>query len=379
MQLPHRDSLSTEENPLRFALSDEQEQLSRAVREVHAGYGNRSPADLWHELTEMGVLGLGLPEERGGSGGGILELALVAEQTGAALAPIPMLAGPVIAGMLLRQLRTSESDPLIAELSNGNTVVAAADTMPWPACTTPVNGLDVDLQNSTMSGVLSAVPFHPGPGGTVLVLAGAGSAAALVTFQLNGEGTQVTPAATLDPSEPLAAVRLERVPVTILALGREATDAAMAAVEAASAVLALELCGTGTAVFVEAVAYAKTREQFGRTIGSFQGLKHLLADRYVELDTTRASALYACALADSDDPGAPAAARAALAAATEVAHGAARDALQVFGGIGFTYEHVAHRYLRRTRARRSLLGTPEQQLDALSHTLAIDNRSVLPG
>jgi acyl-CoA dehydrogenase len=358
---------------LRFALSDEQDQLSRAVREVHAAYDNRSPADLWHELTEMGVLGLGLAEERGGSGGGILELALVAEQTGAALAAIPMLAGPVIAGMLLRQLRSSESDRLIAELSNGTTVVAAADTMPWPACTTPVPGLDIDLPSATMSGALSAVPFQPGAGGTVLVLAGAGAAAALVTFQLSGEGTQVTPATTLDPSEPLAAVRLERAPFTVLALGQEATDAARAAVETASAVLALELCGTGTAVFAEAVAYAKTREQFGRPIGSFQGLKHLLADRYVDLDSTRASALYACALADNDDPGAPAAARAALAAATEAAHGAARDALQVFGGIGFTYEHAAHRYVRRTRARRSLFGTPEQQLDALSHALAVDS------
>jgi acyl-CoA dehydrogenase len=348
-----------------FALSEEQEQLSIAIRRALAAIDPSPPTDIWQRLADMGVLGLGLPEERGGSGGGILELALVAEQTGAALAAVPMASGPVMAGMLLRQISSSQSDKLITAMADGDAVVAAAETLPWPARTQPVIDLRIDRHGTSITGTLSAVPAQTSAGDTILVLAGTGGDAAIVAVKPGGD-TRITPVASLDPSEPLAAVQLENTPVTVLANGEDATVAAIAAVDAASAVLALELCGTGSAIFAQAVAYAKAREQFGRPIGSFQGLKHMLADRYVDLDTARASALYACALADDVDPSAPSAARAALAAASEAAHDAARDALQVFGGIGFTYEHVAHRYLRRTRARRSLLGTPDQHLDAIS-------------
>jgi acyl-CoA dehydrogenase len=364
---------------VRFALTDEQEQLSEAVARAMAGADTRSPGGLWQELVDMGVLGLGLAEQRGGSGGGLLELALVAEQTGAALGHVPFASGPVMAGGLLRQLDSPESDALVARLTQGAAVVVAGETLPWPAHTAAPCGLSVDLATASACGALTAVPAPavpdpdgPAPAGpvTVLALAGAGDAAALVAFRSDSDGVVVTPAASLDPSEPLAAYRLDRTPLTVLAEGHAATSTAAAAVAAASAVLALELCGTGAAIFGQAVGHAKTREQFGRPIGSFQSVKHLLADRYVELDAARAGALYACALADDDDPGAPVTAGAALAAATEAAHNSARDALQVFGGIGFTYEHAAHRYLRRTRARRALLGTPEQQLDALGAALA---------
>jgi alkylation response protein AidB-like acyl-CoA dehydrogenase len=120
-----------------------------------------------------------------------------------------------------------------------------------------------------------------------------------------------------------------------------------------------------------AVEFAGQRHQFGRAIGSFQAIKHLLADRHVQLDAARLLVERAAAAIDEDRPDAAVAARTALAAASDAADAVTRDALQVHGGIGFTWEHPSHVYLKRARARRSLLGSPEVQLDALAdHVLA---------
>ena len=131
-------------------------------------------------------------------------------------------------------------------------------------------------------------------------------------------------------------------------------------------VVAAELLGTGQRALDGAVEYAKQRYQFGRAIGSFQAIKHMLADRYVQLDAARLLVDAAVTAIDDGRPDALAAVRTAVVAATEAAQAAVGDALQTHGGIGFTWEHPSHVFLKRVRARRSLFGSPAAQLDALA-------------
>jgi alkylation response protein AidB-like acyl-CoA dehydrogenase len=130
--------------------------------------------------------------------------------------------------------------------------------------------------------------------------------------------------------------------------------------------LAAELVGTAQRALDGAVAYAKERRQFGRPIGSFQAIKHLLADRHVQLDAARMLVHAAAAAIDVGDGGAEEAAAAALVAVCDAADATTGDALQVHGGIGFTWEHPSHVYLKRARARRVLLGSQARQLDGLA-------------
>ncbi|MFI5605639.1 acyl-CoA dehydrogenase family protein [Amycolatopsis sp. NPDC051903] len=341
-----------------YATTSEQRELAELARRVLADAARTTPLPpawdavgagldraLWRTFADAGLLGLGLAEARGGSGGGVREMCVVAEEIGAAVPRIPFVATASALAML-------DSVHSVDKAVDGSCVVIAAwETFPF----FPNHSGSLRRRGSTVDGVLRAVPF--GLDADFLVAAVAGR---FVRIDLT-TGTGVvhrSAVAAFDVSEPLAVIELSGVPVDELS----PTDGAARVLT----VFAAELVGTARRALDGAVDYAKQRRQFGRAIGSFQAIKHLLADRFVELDAARLLVEWAATALDDEHPGAPAAARTALAAAATAADATTRDALQTHGGIGFTWEHPSHVYLKHARARRQLLGSPARRLDAVA-------------
>ncbi|MEB3369003.1 acyl-CoA dehydrogenase family protein [Saccharopolyspora mangrovi] len=357
-----------------FALTDEQVELGRTAGQVFADAAQKVPLppswdavppgldrELWSALGELGLLGLGVAEELGGSGGGVRELCVLAEQVGAALPAIPFASSAAVVATLAAQPEDSPARNVLDELAEGSRVATAAWET-FPVVIDPGRGRGALRQRGPqVDGSLSAVPF--GLDADLLVAFGDDRGAMLI--DLSAPGARRASTTALDVTEPLASVELT---------GATAIPLAPCAFESrVRAAFAAELVGTGQRALDGAVEYAGQRRQFGRAIGSFQSIKHMLADRYVQLDAARMLVQLAAAAIDDGLADADSAARTALAAACDAAESATGDALQVHGGIGFTWEHPSHVYLKRARARRSLLGSSARQLDAIADHVLTPN------
>jgi acyl-CoA dehydrogenase len=342
-------------------LTEEQRELSRTAARLLADAARKDPLPpdwdalplglnrpLWAALGELGLLGLAAPEALGGGGAGLLEQCLLAEQVGAAVPAVPFAATAAVTAVLTRCTGGVAAD-VLREVVAGSAVATTA-WQTWPASVVPGRRAGVlTSDGAAVSGTLAAVPF--GTDAEWLLVFDAGGAPLLV--DLAGSGVRRKSVDSLDVMEPVATVELSGAPATVLPLPGLPVAEILT-------VFAAELVGTGQRALDGAVAYAKERRQFGRAIGSFQAIKHMLADRFVQLDAARLL-VHAAAGAGSE-----LAARTALAAACDAADAATADALQTHGGIGFTWEHPSHVLLKRARARRTLLGSPARQLDAIT-------------
>lgn len=335
-----------------LGISDDHEALHAAARgwlerhcppEVPRALLDRDPgADglppFWADLAAMGWLGLHLPEGRGGQGAGLAELAVVLEELGRAVAPGPFLPTVTVAAALHRWADGEEAGALLAALAVGEAVgaVVAADG-PAPAAHLATHLLvarsDAD--------------------------AGSGSERWAVV-EATAAGIDVEALPSLDRTRPLARVEVATdAPELVSFAAPEGAVAALAATLAAA-----EASGLAAWCVDVAAEHAKVREQFGRPIGQFQAVKHRCADMLCALEEARAAAWDAArAWDDQPDAGAfgPEVALAAAVAAAlgpEAAARCAKDAIQVLGGIGFTWEHDAHLYLKRAVALRQLVGGP---------------------
>ncbi|MER5889484.1 acyl-CoA dehydrogenase family protein [Streptomyces sp. NPDC001941] len=359
---------------MRFALTDEHRELARTThRLLTSRRGDFPPAfgaaprldrRLWRDLADLGLLAPAVPEKLGGTGAGLLEAAVVTEQAGAAPAPVPYLPLAVAAELLVEAEAHGGGDTaaaLLAGVTDGSLVaVPAWETYPAPVVTRP--GADaLSLAGGRVSGRLKAVPF--GDEADVLLAFAAGS---LVVVRLDGPGVECAPRDGLDVMERVASVRLDAVEpelVVRIPFGDRVLSALWT-------YHAAELVGLAQQALDSASAYARERHQFGRPIGSFQAVKHTLADRHAEVDSARLLVHWAAATGD------PHAARVAVQSAGDAADAATGDNLQVHGGMGFTWEGTAHVLLKRARARRALLGTSDRQLDAIADRV-LNHRSVL--
>jgi alkylation response protein AidB-like acyl-CoA dehydrogenase len=178
--------------------------------------------------------------------------------------------------------------------------------------------------------------------------------------------------AAFDLTEPLASIDLDGVLATDLGAGSNVEQNLRAARIRIRTALAAETVGVGQAVLEGAVEYATTREQFGRAIGSFQSIKHLLVDSYLALDGAEVLSQRAARAVDDDEEDAEHLSRLAMFVATSAAVAAAQNSLQTFGGIGYTWEQGTHRYLRRARARAAQFGRPGVQLAAIADDILVD-------
>jgi alkylation response protein AidB-like acyl-CoA dehydrogenase len=273
-------------------------------------------------LADIGFLGITVPEAAGGAGGSLLDLAVVAEQGGA------VLAGPSLVTAARAAVLLGEEPELAAQLADGSAGFAVLDGAA-PA---------VDAAEATVFLALD-------DDGSLVV----------------GEG-EVAPGRPMDATRGLARVRLTSSRV----LRTDARELWQRARQAAAVVLAAEDLGAADRAVQLGVAYAQEREAFGRRIGSYQAVKHMLVDAWVGVDQLRSLVWWAAWAADAAPGELPLASSAAKAYAAEVFERAAETLVQVHGGIGFTWEHDAHLYWRRAKVDRLLLGDAAEHLDVVA-------------
>lgn len=346
-----------------IGITEEHRELAQAVRgwlarsvppgEIRKLLDADAPADTgvrpayWDGLAEQGLLGIHLPEEYGGGGGGLLDLAVVLEEAGRAALPGPCLASALASAVLHASgPRAPETDGLVRDLAAGRRIGAVAL---GPGSLTAVEQEDGYLLDGELPPVLCAAEAD-------LLLLPAASVTGTCWFAVDTatRGLALRPHHSADPTRPTAEVRAEGV---LVPAGRLLPTDSGLVHDLAAVLLAAEACGTAARSLDTATEHAKVREQFGRPIGQFQGVKHLCADMLVRLEQARALTWDAARAAA--EPPEVRGMVAALAAATalDAAYGCAKDAIQILGGIGFTWEHDAHLYLRRALVARQLLGS----------------------
>ena len=349
-------------------LTDEQTWLSDSVTTLlgrewpaaeAANAAERPERDrLWSALAEFGALSVDREE-----GLGAIELCLVARGLGTHLGSVPYLGSAAV-----RYAFEPFADTAPAEFCDlGDDSVSVALLEPGRGWSTGGAATAVGLAG--LDGRKVAVE-HAGEVDRFAVVASAGGGPALALVAAGGPGEQVEPQASLDVTVPMHAVSFSGVEADAVAEG-ELAAATLARLTAIGALLAAaESVGAAGRMLDDACAYAAERRQFGRTIGSYQALRHILADMYVRQASAWSTVLYAAAALDDDLAEAHQTAAVAKAyvarAAREVAHGA----VQVFGGIAFTQEHVAHRFLRRIVVREQQFGDAAHHERQLGRALA---------
>ena len=368
--------------------SDAEEQLRAVVRDL---LGDRGPwpavlarvdageADdlpLWHAVAaDLGCAGLLIDEGHGGAGASYREAAVVAEETGRATACVPYLTSAVMATTAL----LGSGDDLLAELAAGRRTAALAvgfAAMPpapaergaWAERPWPVrigqpderDGSGVARLTGTVGGVAGALAAD------VLLVPGDGVPLRLYAVDATEAGVRREAVVSLDGTRLLADVTLDKVPGRPVATGPDAARAVARALTAGAGVLASELLGVAEQCLEMTVTYVKERHQFARPVGSFQAVKHRLADGWVAVAQARAAARYAAACLSTGDPDTPVAVALAKAACGEAAVLAAQECVQLHGGIGFTWEHPAHLLLKRAKTGSMALGTPDRHRAALA-------------
>jgi alkylation response protein AidB-like acyl-CoA dehydrogenase len=314
------------------------------VRAVYDGDVD-APREIWAALaTAMDLPGIGIPEDLGGGGAGLREVAVVMEELGRSVAPVPFLTSSVMSAQALLAAR---ADGYVRRLADGSDVAAVA----IPFGDRP----GADLPAVTGTSLSGTAPAVAGADLATLLVVPALREGALVLAVVARADTDVTSRVSLDMTRPISDLSWRAAPVDVVAAG-DAADAAMrAALLSGGAMLASEQVGVAEWCLATTVEYVRQRTQFGRPIGSFQALKHRLARLWIDVSAARAAARHAAVVLDSDDGAA--AVSLARAFVSPVAVRAAEECVQMHGGIGMTWEHSAHLALKRAKADSLALGT----------------------
>lgn len=315
--------------------------------------------DLWAQVGALGWTALTAGETHGGLSLGLPAAAALHAALGAAAAPLPML-GNTLATALIQAAGTPEQQgallPGIVD-SSQRAAVASLDT--------DVISADGPLLEGVVADVIDA------PAATMLMLRGSQSGKPVwIALSADCEGVSIAPARLADTSRSLGTVTLNKVPVGRAHVLAEGCGASLddELLRQAAIALAADSLGGGIAVLSATVAYMGTREQFGRVIGSFQALKHRVADHKAALEAARGLIDHAAAL-PADAPDALLSALTAKQHITRTAAEVARDCIQLHGGVGFTSEYIPHIYLKRAKLNEVLFGTRSVLLDRIADML----------
>jgi alkylation response protein AidB-like acyl-CoA dehydrogenase len=342
-----------------------------AWTEVLARVESDEPRDekLWALLaTELGLAGLLVPEALGGAGASAREAAVVLEELGRAVAPVPFLESAVLATSALLRCGDAAAEALGLLASGGGVGALVVPATTWPGAPFPrtVMGVpegDVVRLTGTVTSVLA------GDRADLLVvpaLVDGRPHLGLVEVADVSDALRRTRVTSLDLTRPIADVTFEDCPARVVARPEAAEEAVQYALQVGAALLASEQLGVAERCLQITVEYLKIRHQFGRPIGSFQALKHRAADLWAEINAARAAARYAASRAAQQSPDLPVAAVLAQAYCGDVAIHAAEECVQLHGGIGFTWEHPAHLYLKRAIAQLAILGDADRHRATLA-------------
>jgi alkylation response protein AidB-like acyl-CoA dehydrogenase len=380
-------SVTTAPPTVAFALTEEQQLLvdmvrdvlkdkstSERVREVMLGDHGYDEV-LWTELANLGLTGLTVPEQYGGAGSTFTELSLVFEELGRRLAPVPMLSSVVLGAEAVLGSGTDEQKAAILPgVAAGTTRLALAHLDLGGRLTADPGVRAVrDGDGWALEGTAGFVV--DGRRATHLVTAAVGPDG-LELFVVPGDaaGVERTDLEVLDLTRPMASVVYSgvRVDEADRLSGGEAVTAVHRALTAGVVAIACEQAGGTQETLKGATAYARDRVQFGRSIGSFQAIKHRLAEMLVASESARSAAYHAARILAADEREELAvAAPLAKSYCSEVYEQATGHAIQIFGGIGFTWEHDAHLYFKRAKSTKLLLGDPKHHRALLGQAIGL--------
>ena len=349
---------------MRFGLTEEQELLQETLRgfvlgecpptrlrEIFDAGSGHDPA-LWKGLAEMGVTGLVVPEAHGGAGMQVLDLALTAEMLGRGALPGPFFGHSLACLAIAKGGDEAQRQRWLPSLASGETIgtVAIAEAGDdWEP-----DGWRLALEGGRLRGEKRHVP-HAAVA-DLLVIGTAGGGLAVAERGAAGLRTESTP--SIDRTRPVARVTFDATPAEALAAGALAAPQLR---DAALTLLAADAFGAAWSLTDMSVAYAKTREQFGQPIANFQAVKHELADMATAIEPTRGLFWYAGHACDHMPDEAARAAAIAKAHITDRAAEIARSAVELHGGLGFTWECDVQMWFKRVMFDRAFFGTPEYQ------------------
>ncbi|MER6148826.1 acyl-CoA dehydrogenase family protein [Streptomyces hirsutus] len=339
-------------------LTEEQEELRSAVRSLltrHEG------AAAWEPLAEqIGAAGLAVPEEYGGAGGGARDVHVLMEELGRSLSPLPLLGSAVLtAGALLASGDKEACGRLLPPLAEGRSVgtLAWAEGGSWEAAAVRAEAVPGPGGAWLLTGAKEYVLDWPGVD-VLLVAARTAAGVSLFEVPVDAAGARREPVVTMDGTRSQARWVLDGSEGRLIGVDGDGERILAHVRDLACAALAAEQVGAAERCLELTVAYARERVQFGRSIGSFQAVKHRLADAYVLVESARSAALGAAFAADEDPAALERAAAVAKSVCSEAFSAVAGETIQLHGGIGITWEHDAHRYFKRAHGAGELFGAP---------------------
>ncbi|MDQ6837318.1 MAG: acyl-CoA/acyl-ACP dehydrogenase [Actinomycetota bacterium] len=371
---------------MNFAFSEEQDELRKAVRrflddksseaevrrlmETTDGYDTA----VWQQMAgQLGLQGLAVPEEYGGSGYSYVELIVVFEEMGRALLCAPYFSSVALAANLLLSAGDDAAKkdylPGIAAGTTRATVALAEASGRWDE-----QGVTVQAIGSGQDWTLEGDKLYVLDGHIAdLILVAARTAAGVSVFAVDkgASGMETAPLATMDQTRKQAKVTFSSTPARLVGSDGQGWAAVSKMLDLAVVALAAEQVGGAQKVLDMAVEYAKVRVQFGRPIGSFQAIKHKCADMLLEVESSKSAAYYAGWAAAEDNDELPVVASLAKSYCSEAYFHAAAENIQIHGGIGFTWEHPAHLYFKRAKSSELLFGDPSYHRELLAQRIGI--------
>lgn len=353
-------AVTDEQRALRSAAANVMAKLSpeAAVRELMATDTGFDPA-VWRELGAMGLLGLLIPEQHGGAGAGPIEIGIVAEEMGAALLVSPYLSTAVLVPNLLAEAGDAqESATVLPRLAAGELIASVAFAEDHSAVVPATIATSAKAVGDFWRVTGSKLFVLDGQlAELVYVLATTDAGPAVFAVDAPASGLEVTPLTTVDQTRKQCRLEFADTPARLVAeLGR-GIGIFEAALDRSAVALVAEQAGGARRAMQMATEYAKTRFQFGRAIGSFQAVKHMCADMLLEAESAVSAARFAAESFAQQSPSRLADLALAQAYCSDAFVFVAATNIQVHGGIGFTWEHPAHLYLRRARTDAQLLGS----------------------
>jgi alkylation response protein AidB-like acyl-CoA dehydrogenase len=371
---------------MNFAFTDEQDELRKIVRsfldakspegavreqmETERGYDEA----VWSQMAEqMGLQGLHIPEEYGGSGFSYVELGIVLEEMGRALLCAPFFSTVVLAANALLQCgdEAAKKDYLPG-IASGETIATVAFTEPsgkWDE-----SGIEMEASASGDGYTLTGTKMYVLDGHVadlILVVARTPKGVSVFAVNADAEGLTRTPLSTMDQTRKQAKLEFESTPARLIESEGIGWDFMARVLDLVAVGLAAEQVGGAQKVLEMAVEYAKVRVQFGRPIGSFQAIKHKCADMLLEVESAKSAAYYGMWCAAEVDDELPSVASLAKAYCSEAYFHAAAENIQIHGGIGFTWEHPAHLYFKRAKSSELLFGDPTYHRELLAQRIGI--------
>ncbi len=371
---------------MNFAFSEEQEELRRAVRrfledkspetevrrlmETTEGY---DPA-VWKQMAEqLGLQGIAIPEEYGGSGFSFVELVVIFEEMGRALLCAPYFSTVALAANLLLVSGDDGAKkdylPGLASGATIGTVALAESSGRWDE-----GGITVSASGAGSSWTLSGEKLYVLDGHTadlVLVAARSDAGVSLFAVDKGADGFTSEALSTMDQTRKQARLTFSGTPARLIGVDGGGWPVLSKALDLAAVALAAEQVGGAQKVLEMSVEYAKDRVQFGRPIGSFQAIKHKCADMLLEVESAKSAAYYAGWAAAEDNDELPVVASLAKSYCSEAYFHATAENIQIHGGIGFTWEHPAHLYFKRAKSSELLFGDPTYHRELLAQRIGI--------